>query len=101
MSEIIKNTLPLPKNAELAVSFESAMDKFGHEMFIGNISLDYNCSNYETAIQVNCTFESELLCGYISEHVDPGYSWLKYMESTSNYNGPKSDHTYENSSNIQ
>lgn len=99
--QIIHNVLPLPNNSVIALSFESNMDKFGHEMFIGNISLDNTCNTFDTAINVNCTFESSILCGYIAEYLEHGYSWLKYRKSTSKRNGPQSDHTFENSSKLQ
>lgn len=98
--EIILNVLPLPKNTLLALVFEANMNVFGHEFYLGNISLDMNCSNYETEISVNCTFESEILCGYIADHKDHGYSWIKSFDSNSNSNGPRKDHTFENSSKI-
>lgn len=97
-SEIVQNILPLPKNTILSVVFEANMNIFGHEIYLGNISVDKSCSNYANEISVNCTFESELLCGYIADHKAHGYSWIKSSSSGSNFNGPKKDHTFENSS---
>ncbi|CAD5125315.1 DgyrCDS13558 [Dimorphilus gyrociliatus] len=94
--QIMENIIPLPPNKKLSVWFESFMDTFGHEVYIGKISLDRNCSTYETEINVNCTFESEIICGYIIEYEKHGYSWTRIKKSTSVNNGPKMDHTLQN-----
>ncbi|CAD5125316.1 DgyrCDS13559 [Dimorphilus gyrociliatus] len=95
---ITKNIVPLPPNVQMSLSFESRMDTFGHEAYVGNISLDRNCSTYETEINVNCTFESEILCGFIIEYEKHGYSWYRTNSSSSIFNGPLTDHTFQNSS---
>ncbi|CAD5125314.1 DgyrCDS13557 [Dimorphilus gyrociliatus] len=95
-NEISLQTIPLPPNVVISLVFESRMDTFGHKLLIGNISLDRHCANFETAIGLNCTFESNILCGYIVEYQKHGYSWYRSQTSLASSSGPKKDNTLKN-----
>lgn len=96
----VYNILPLPPNVQLSISLEARLDIFGNELYLSNVSLDNNCSIYDTILTVNCTFELELICGYISEFSGHGYSWIRAQKSTASTNGPPFDHTFGDSSKV-
>lgn len=94
-NEITKISIPLPKMVRMNLIVESLMDNFGHKSYVGSFSLENDCLEYESLISVNCSFESQILCGYLVEYKSHGFSWIRIRRNFVP-SGPEFDHTFKN-----